>query len=265
MDPIIRAAVVSSVPRQLRGATPRVTSAHRAPVAAHIAQKVLTTAPPAVSASVVVPTSEPVAVPAAEPVSSAERAAYDAAVRNVEQQQAQLLVDRKKLEDEAESLLADAQQRGMKQGLEQGERQAHSQVAGLVALLVTALDAVKAAHSSALAQAEDMLVEVAYAAVCRIIGTAATNRAVLLEMVRGVAQDEYATQPLCLRLHPQDLAMLQQDANIIDARITLQFDSSVVLGGCLIDSDRGTLDARLETQLARLAEALVARRSGATL
>jgi flagellar biosynthesis/type III secretory pathway protein FliH len=38
-------------------------------------------------------------------------------------------------------------------------------------------------------------------------------------------------------------------------------DERVALGGCLIDSPGGTLDGRLETQLQRLREVLVATRA----
>jgi flagellar assembly protein FliH len=252
MDPIIRAAIVSSVPRQLRGAVKRVEAVAVVPVAAHIAKSVLST--PA--------TQAPVSVTA--PVSAEERQAFDAAVKQVTEQKAQLLLGKKKLDDEAAALLADAERRGLALGKEKGEREALDLVARKIELLASLADAVETSRTLALGQAEDMLVEIAYAAVCRMVGATAASRETLLDMVRAIARDEHATKQLRVRVHPQDLATLQEDDMPLDARISLQADSAVALGGCLIDSDKGTLDARLETQLSRLGEALLAVRNGGT-
>lgn len=250
MDPIIRAAIVSSVPRQLHGAVKRVEAVPVVPVAAQIAKSVLST-----------PGTQ-VAVPA--PVSAEERQAFDAAVKQVTEQKAQLLLDKKKLDDEAAALLADAERRGLALGKEKGEREALDLAARKIELLASLADAVETSRTLALGQAEDMLVEIAYAAVCRMVGATAASRETLLDMVRAIARDEHAAKQLRIRMHPQDLATLQTEELPLDARISLQADSAVALGGCMVDSDKGTLDARLETQLSRLGEALLAVRSGGT-
>lgn len=259
MDPIIRAAHVSSVPRQLRGATLRVDKVKSTPIATQIAQHVLS---PAASP---MPVSTPIATAIVSPAppSDEERRAHAAALEDLAVQKARLLAAGKKLDDERAALLADAERRGLALGQEKGERQALSSVARKVDLLATLAGAIEASRREVLEQAQDMLVEVAYTAVCRIIGATAATRETLLEMVRGIARDEHAAQQWRVRLHPQDFATLHDDAAAIDVRITLQADSAVVLGGCIVDSDQGTLDARLETQLTRLGDALTAVRRGA--
>ncbi len=260
MDPIIRSAVVSSVPRQLRGAAKHVEAAQAVPVAAQIAQSVLSAAPLPVQAAKTPAVA--VAVPAVAAVSSEERDAYAAAVKEVKEQKAQLLLAMEKLEDDKAVTLAEAERRGLASGKEEGERQALVQVAGKLELLATLVEALETSRLNTLEQTEDMLVEVAYTAVCRIVGNAAATPAGLLEIVRGIARDGHAASKLCIRLHPQDLKMLQEEDGILDARMTLQADSTVELGGCMVDSDKGTLDARLETQLQRLAEVLSSVRRG---
>lgn len=260
MDPIIRSAVVSSVPRQLRAAVKRVEAVHATPVAAQIAQSVLSTSPLTAQAAKTPPA--PSLAPASQPVSSVERDAYAAAVKDVDAQKVQLLQAMKELEDDKAALLAEAESRGLALGQEEGQRQALAQVASKLELLSTLAEEMETSRMNILEQAEDMLVEVAYTAVCRIVGNTAASHAGLLEIVRGIARDGKAASKLCIRLHPQDLRMLQEDDEVLDARITLQADSAVELGGCMVDSDKGTLDARLETQLRRLGDTLLAVRRG---
>lgn len=256
MDPIIRAAVVSSVPRQLRGASTRVQAVAATPVAAQIAQHVLSGAVAPKAAAMAAPAPAPVAAPVND---EAARAHADA-LKDLAAQQAQLLAARKKLDSDAAAVLADAERRGLARGQEKGEREALAQVARKLAVLSTLADALESTRQEAWSQAEDMLVEVVYAAVCRVAGASAASREALLEMVRGIARDEHATQQWSVRLHPQDAELLLADRASLDARIMLQGDDAVVLGGCMVDSEKGTLDLRLETQLARLGEALLAAR-----
>jgi flagellar biosynthesis/type III secretory pathway protein FliH len=66
--------------------------------------------------------------------------------------------------------------------------------------------------------------------------------------------------PVRLRVHPDDLPALQArrerlEAHIPAAALELVADEAVGRYGCVIDSPRGQIDARLETQLAALERA----------
>lgn len=258
MDPIIRAAVVSPVPRQLRGAPVRVQPVAATPVAAQIAQQVL-----AVAAAPKAAVASEATTPAAAPANDEAARAHAAALKELAAQQAQLQAARKKLDTDTRAVLADAERRGLARGQEQGERAALAQVERKLALLSTLAGTLEANGRDAWSQAEDMAVEVVYAAVCRIAGVTAPSREALLEMVRGIARDEQ-TRQWTVRLHPQDAELLQAEAATLDARLVLHADAAVELGGCVIDSDKGALDLRLETQLARLGETLLAARRART-
>jgi len=87
------------------------------------------------------------------------------------------------------------------------------------------------------------------------------------ELTLGIVREALqlaAGQPhLKLHLNPQDLEQLQQCgeaavglfASVGEA--TLAPDESVSRGGCLIETRHGVIDARLETQLARITEELL--------
>ncbi|HEV2765788.1 MAG TPA: FliH/SctL family protein [Pyrinomonadaceae bacterium] len=71
---------------------------------------------------------------------------------------------------------------------------------------------------------------------------------------------------LTVRVHPADLPEVQSRRDQIDPAGRARFldfvaDSRVGRGGCIIESESGTVDARLDTQLRVLERALLARAS----
>ena len=65
-----------------------------------------------------------------------------------------------------------------------------------------------------------------------------------------------ATRELRVRLHPQDLALLQS-LGAAEKHWTLQADPALARGDCVLESERSRLDARVESRLAALADAVL--------
>ena len=65
-----------------------------------------------------------------------------------------------------------------------------------------------------------------------------------------------ATRELRVRLHPQDLALLQS-LGAVEKHWRLLADPALVRGDCVLESERSRLDARVETRLAALADAVL--------
>lgn len=72
-------------------------------------------------------------------------------------------------------------------------------------------------------------------------------------------------QRLVLRLHPDDAAWLQshpeplnelREQHTLASSLELRSDPSITRGGCVVESNIGDLDARVETRLSLLASAL---------
>ena len=72
-------------------------------------------------------------------------------------------------------------------------------------------------------------------------------------------------QRLVLRLHPEDVAWLQshphrlnelREQHTLASSLELRSDPAITRGGCVVESNLGDLDARVETRLALLAKAL---------
>ncbi|WP_039596110.1 FliH/SctL family protein [Ralstonia sp. A12] len=163
----------------------------------------------------------------------------------------------------------DGYQQGLKAGRTDGQQEAHTIAKQAVEDRLRQLDhllsALPAEMLKRLHQSEDEMAALCFEVICRIVGDAATNRQAVQDMVRHAVQ-QASTQLVAIHVHPADLAHLQGDAdlNAWFARQSFQegsavqwvADDRVKLGGCILRSPRGNLDARLETQLSAVREAI---------
>lgn len=196
---------------------------------------------------------------------------------------------------EADGILAEARVRGAellerlrsegrREGFEQGRREAlealdaqaradaarraQAQVDALCEALTASLAAFDARKRRLIAAAETGIIALALAIARRVckalpdlsIDAAAANARHAL----GLARHEHDVR---LHLHPADCAALRGMAERFCAEIdglehvTLVPDESLVRGGCVVRGAHGTIDASIDVQLDRVAEALLPRGS----
>ena len=164
--------------------------------------------------------------------------------------------------------LAEGRQAGLEQArreaAETAVQEARAELTRLGAALSSALEQFNESKRCLLARAESGLLELALAIARRVcrheVGrsseTARANARALLEMVQHEADLE-------LHLHPRDCETLRAALpELLGAigrtpHVTLVPDQAVEQGGCVLHTRHGTIDARLETQLDRIAAALV--------
>lgn len=168
-------------------------------------------------------------------------------------------------------------EQGLNEGYEQGLKEGRA--AGQQAAEHAALEAIQSRLSLLdqwmqalpdqlnlrLRHVEEDMVALSYEAVCQIIGTAHISLSGVRELIK-VALDQAQGRPLvAVHVHPDDLLLLEQDVVIAtwllersaSSQIRWVSDSSVKLGGVMLRSPDGCLDARLETQLNGLRQMLV--------
>ncbi len=156
---------------------------------------------------------------------------------------------------------AEAEARGFAEGKVKGEKagqqalQAHVERAGKIA------EQVASARAALDGQWEEAMVGTVFAAVCRILGQCGAEPATVAVMVREAAAATRSRDQITVRLHPEDAALFQDRVQLVEGGPRFLADPSIALGGCLVDSATGTLDARFETQLALLAAGLAAVRA----
>jgi len=120
-----------------------------------------------------------------------------------------------------------------------------------------------------LAGAEEELLALCHAVVCRILGEQLVTRAGVAHCVAQAVReaggreisDAGGKEALAVHVHPRDLELLGSSGvpgdelpapAVLAGAVRWVADERVRLGGCLVRSAEGTLDARLETQLEAL-------------
>jgi flagellar biosynthesis/type III secretory pathway protein FliH len=148
---------------------------------------------------------------------------------------------------EAEAVRARAEAEGHAAGL-----------ARTAALLAHAMDA----RARAIDEAEGAVVALVRSIAERVLAAALSDAPErIVPAVRAHLEPLRRARRLRLRVHPDDAsalaAALSEDALPVSAEVLqLEPDHAVQRGGCVVDSDLGTVDARLEVQLAAFERAL---------
>lgn len=228
MEKIIRAAALAAEPRRLQRVAPAVSVRHVAPATG-------APLPPAAPSGA---TSLPATV--AEPPSLSEE--------ELQQRYAGPLA----------RLRQQAQEQGYAAGMahaEQVVQQAIDQHGERVGALAAAL---QRTQEELWHTVHDRALEVAYAAVCQLLGQDSMQPEIVQALVTQAVAQCREQQGLTVRLHPRDLELLQACApSPVLAGMALQADATLTCGGCMIDGLYGSLDARLERQLERLRAVLL--------
>jgi type III secretion system HrpE/YscL family protein len=122
-----------------------------------------------------------------------------------------------------------------------------------------------AAHAQSLAALEAQALEVALLAAKRIVGEAlALEPRRIADVARPLVAKLRRATRVALHVHPDDAPALEaalaglREQTGARAVLRVAADPSVARGGCLVQSDVGALDARVETQLAAIERALKA-------
>lgn len=165
------------------------------------------------------------------------------------QSESQRIRDKAKLLlEQVENERAAARTQGFEEGYQEGMGQATE-------LIATTQDL----RARMLADAEPQLLQLAFEAVKKVIGHAA-REGVVKDVVRE-ALDSVVGQAIIIRIHPEDRSFVEASQCLTEARqrlgalIQIKEDATIGQGGCIIDSEVGTVDARLEVQLAALEKA----------
>lgn len=110
----------------------------------------------------------------------------------------------------------------------------------------------------------EFLVEVIFESICKIIGEQVISKEQTLNIVEQSINKINENLDVSLYLSPQDFELIGGEIKGIERssqKITVLSDADIKLGGCLIETDDGVLDARLDTQLNELKQLLIAEKN----
>jgi len=161
--------------------------------------------------------------------------------------------------DEAKEL---ARQQGLLEGREAGLQEAKQAFTTDIARIRGVADRLGGTLRSQIAGLEDMAAAIAFEAVCKLLGDGAGSSEQIQALVRAAAAHASERTNLVVRLNEADLAVLKKtgalDDTLPNSKVKWQADTDVELGGCVVSTDFGDIDARLEIQIERLRDAIMA-------
>jgi len=169
---------------------------------------------------------------------------------------------------DAETIVGSARAEAARARAEAGavaeEARAAGHAEGLEAARAEATRIIAAAHAEAARVRADAARDLARLAVHVAEKVLAREVAMAPDAVVAVAEQAIALarggRTLVVRAHPDDVAALDAArVRLLDGvrEIELCADAAVARGGCVVESEAGVVDARLEVQLAALERALV--------
>lgn len=203
-----------------------------------------------------------------ERLAAAERAAYEQGCAHgrqgvLEQERAR----------QRQAGYAEGMQAGLEQGRQSGEQTVRQAAAERLRQIEHVLQALPAQLDALLAAAEDDMLALSMEALHRFLGEHATQTNVIQAMLSVAIRDYRTRRKITVHLHPQDYQLVKDDQDFCtwlshqeaSAQLTLAANQEVRLGGVMLNSSEGTLDARLESQLQLLHGALLRQRTRAAL
>jgi type III secretion protein L len=140
---------------------------------------------------------------------------------------------------EAESIREAARREGREEGLAQ-----------VTALLVEARSAAARREAAAETDLRSLAVRIAEKLIARQLQLAPDTVA---DVVRATLSQARERRRIVVRVSPLDESLVRER---LGAQVDLRPDTTVARGGCLVETEVGLIDARLDTQLATLERAL---------
>jgi type III secretion system HrpE/YscL family protein len=118
-----------------------------------------------------------------------------------------------------------------------------------------------------LAEAEQEILRLSVRIAEKIVGHELDRNQAIVEIVKTALRQARQSRTVTIRLNPSDLPIMQAarerlgrpDQLDVNRFIELVADPQIGGGGCVIETESGTIDARLETQFRILEDAMLSR------
>ena len=167
-------------------------------------------------------------------------------------------------EDVLESRIQDAYSRGV----EEERKHADDDLSGICCALTGAVSIVSKLRERIVKESEEELLKLAFMVAKKIIRQEIKHDRQIMALLVSEALREFPEHhDIVLCLHPEDYKVISSNRELFlagagDQRlITLKSDEAMTLGGCVVESSAGIIDARIEAQLDEIYRNLIEERS----
>ena len=150
---------------------------------------------------------------------------------------------------------------GTESGMEAGDAQGRAAYSAGLRQLEELTHNLNRSVERSLEESEDTMVAIVFEAVCKIVGDTLASREGVAAVVGETLRHIRGRSSLIIRVNPADMELIEESADFGVASDTdWRADDAIPMGGCVVESEYGTLDARIDTQLNQLKRVLLAAR-----
>ncbi len=160
---------------------------------------------------------------------------------------------------EAQLIRTAAYEEGRKEGLAAAEQEFKDKVADSIQAVDTVAQAIRQSHEEFLTSLEPDVLRLVAAITQRILlREARLDPLVVQQTVRTALENLVQRERVTVRLNPMDFAAMREQSIDLGARVEgivdliVAPDDTVGPGGCIVETDALTVDARLDRQLERI-------------
>ncbi len=147
-------------------------------------------------------------------------------------------------------------QKGLKDGYQKAKQEMDSQVEGLKVQTTQVINEVVNQKVNIFKQAERVVVDIILGFVKRVVNTEIkTNPDVIKGVTKKALEHIESIQNLTIKVNPLDIKKVKDEiqfwspVNKNIEKASVEEDSRIAQGGCVISTEAGTVDASVETQL----------------
>lgn len=195
--------------------------------------------------------------PAESTNTGAELVDSDAIIENARQEAARIIAE---ADANAAEFARAAEERAMVEMNARIDAEVGEKVAGMREELAATINQVSALSQIIAARHENDLVELAIAIAKKIVGREVTiDREIAFTLVKVSLAKLHDRAVAEVHLNPEDLAYVESQRERLEFRGALELipDKSITVGGCLIHTDAGEIDGRIESQFEEIAHGLL--------
>jgi len=183
-----------------------------------------------------------------------------------------LVIESGTAEERLRAVAAETRRRAREEGLAEGLAEARARIEPALEAVAEAERQIRAREGDFLRAAERSAVELALAIAEKIVGgTVSARPETVLDVVGGALLRTESRHRLVIEVNPEDLELVSESAEGLTARLggvqrlDVIAERRVERGGCIVRTEEGEIDARIGSQLERLAELMTeaGRRSDA--
>lgn len=182
-------------------------------------------------------------------------------IRNANDEAARLVADS---QERAKQIEQEAQQQGWEDGYERGTHKAGEEYSGRLEEANDIVQNAFAERQEIIAGSEDEIIHLAMAVARKVISNElVANPESIVEIVKRAIQKVTDREEVSVRVNPENLdtTISAQDEISQSVKGIRKFkvlaDPSVTLGGCVVETPNGNVDARIERQLEEIEQALM--------